>query len=256
MKTLTACVVAALAVSACASAYAADANQAMVMRDFTDTVAPAQQQAYEAGLKAYNECLREHHVKFRESTVTHETGNDYMYSTDVGPLTWADVDTLDAEAKSCDATWRAQGNPHLKSETSVFIVTRPGFSRMPKDMTGYALIDVIHFTLKPGMAAQKAFTDAVKEIYAAENKANWPEYSTTGRIDSGGPGAPDYELDIFYKNWASLGPEPNPPLWKMVASVYGQQKADDLRGALNGAIASTEEHVDRLNPGLSYIPGK
>ena len=117
MKTLTACVVAALAVSACASAYAADANQAMVMRDFTDTVAPAQQQAYEAGLKAYNQCLREHHVKFRESTVTHETGNDYMYSTDVGPLTWADVDTLYAEANSCYATWRAQGNLHLKSDT-------------------------------------------------------------------------------------------------------------------------------------------
>ena len=77
MKVLTVCVVAALAATAVGSAFAADPDKAVVMRDYTDTVAPAHQQAYEAGLKAYNQCLREHHVKFSEPTVTHETGKSH-----------------------------------------------------------------------------------------------------------------------------------------------------------------------------------
>ncbi|MGH8161778.1 MAG: hypothetical protein ACRESR_06475 [Gammaproteobacteria bacterium] len=256
MKTLTVCVMAALAVSGVASAYAGDANKNVVTRDYTDTVAPAQQAAYEAGVKSFIQCLRQHDFKYSVMAVTHQTGSTYMYSFELGPATWADFDAMRTSAGACGSVAESDMNPHLKSEISAFIVTKPGFSRMPKDMTAYALVDVIHFTLKPGMAAQKAFTDAVKEIYAAEDKANWPVYSTTGRIEAGGPGAPDYELDVFYKNWASFGSEPNPPLWKMVASVYGQQKADGIRHALDGAIASTEEHVDRFDPGLSYIAGK
>ena len=133
---------------------------------------------------------------------------------------------------------------------------KPGFSRLPKDMSAYGLTEIIHFTLKPGMAAQKAFTNGMTEIYAAQNKSNWPEYSSLSEIKAGGPDAPDFELAIFYKNWADLGAKPNPPLWKMVAKVYGQTKADEIRQALDGAIASTEEHVDRNNPTLSYIAGK
>lgn len=106
MKILTACVVAALAASAVGSAFAADSDKAVVMRDFTDTVAPAQQQAYEAGLKAYNQCLHEHHVKFGEPTVTHDTGNDYMYSV-ANAYGQTDADAIrkpfnDAVAKASD----------------------------------------------------------------------------------------------------------------------------------------------------------
>ena len=47
MKILTSCMVSALALSAVTSAYAADANKAVVTRDWSDTVAPADQNAYE-----------------------------------------------------------------------------------------------------------------------------------------------------------------------------------------------------------------
>lgn len=259
MKVLTVCVMAALAAGTVGSALAADSSKAVVWRDFTDTVTPANQQAYEAGLKAYNQCLAEHHVKFSEPTVTHETGNDYVYSTDIGPLAWADLDTLDAEAKACDATWRAQTNPHLKGETSAFMVLQPDMSNLPAGWQTKAappILHVIDYTLKPGHDAGMAFTDAVKKIAAAAVKAKWPYYWMTAQIDGGGDGAPDYILVIRSKNWADVGTEPNPALWKMVAGVYGQANADAIRKSLSDSIAKASDHYDRYNADLSYTAGK
>lgn len=259
MKVLTVCVVAALATTAVGSAFAADPDKAVVMRDYTDTVAPAHQQAYEAGLKAYNQCLREHHVKFSEPTVTHETGNDYMYSTDVGPITWADLDTLDTQAKTCDATWRAQGNPHLDGETSAFMVIQTDMSYLPpnrKMQEPPSILHVIDYTLKPGHDASMAFTEAVKKITAAAAKSKWPYYWSTMRIEGGGDGAPDFLLVIRSKNWADVGMEPNPALWKMVAGVYGQTDADAIRKSLNDSIAKAPDHFDKYNADLSYTAGK
>ncbi len=260
MKILTACVVAALAASAVGSAFAADSDKAIVvMRDYTDTVAPAHRQAYEAGLKAYNQCLREHHVNFSEPTVTHETGNNYMYSSDVGPVTWADLDTLDAQSKACDATWHAQADPHLMGETSAFMVIQPDMSHLPADwrtQTPPPLLRVIDYTLKPGHDADVAFTDAIKKIAAAAAKAKWPHYWSTMQIEGGGDGAPGYILVIRSKNWADVGMEPNPALWKMVANVYGQTDADAIRKSLNDAIAKDPDHFDKYNAELSYTAAK
>ncbi|WIG55230.1 MAG: hypothetical protein OJF61_001016 [Rhodanobacteraceae bacterium] len=257
MKILTVCVLAALAASVIGSAFAADSDKAVVMRDYTDTVSPAHQQAYEAGVKAYNQCLREHHVKFSEPTVTHETGNDYMYSTDVGPMTWADLDTLEAQAKACDATWRAQGNPHLMGETSAFMVIQPDMSHLPADWrtgTPPPILHVFDYTLKPGQDA--AFTGAVKKITAAAAKAKWPYYWATMQVQGGGDGAPDYLLVIRSRNWAAVGMDPNPSLWKMVAGVYGQSDADAIRKQLDDAIAKAPDHFDKYNADLSYTAGK
>jgi hypothetical protein len=259
MKVLTACVVAALAAGAVGSAFAADSDKAVVWRDYTDTVIPAQQQGYEAGLKAYNECLSQHHVKFSEPTVTHETGNDYQYSTDVGPLTWADLDTLEAEAKSCDATWRSQGNPHLKGETSVLMVMQPDMTHLPagwRTQTPPPILHVVDYTLKPGHAADAAFTDAFKKITAAAVKAKWPHYWITMQIDGGDDGAPDYILVIRSRNWADVGTAPDPGVWKMVASVYGQADADAIRKSLDDSFAKGSDHYDKYSADLSYVAGK
>jgi hypothetical protein len=259
MKTLTACVVAALAVSAIGNAFAADASRAAVTRDFTDTVAPPQQAAYEAGEKAWNQCLKDHGVKFSVHAVNHETGDTYEYSYEIGPYTWADFDTFDAQSKPCDAVWRAQGNPNLKSETSGFVVNQPDMSHLAKGFDKQPpapLYHIIYYTLKPGHDAQVAFTTTVKKITAAANKSGWPYYWWTDQLQGAGEGAPDYMLVIPLKSWAENGEDPDPPLWKMVAGVYGKAAADTLRKTLNDAIQSSSDHFDRYNADLSYIAGK
>lgn len=252
MKILTVCVAAALCLAASASVCAAAANENNVTRDWEDIVAPAQQQAYEAGVKDYNQCLAQHGFKYTLGAVTHSTGDTYQYSYTMGPVTWADFDAAHNEPTVCASLYNTEVNPHLQSETSYFETTPPGFSRLPQDLTPYVLVDVVHFWLKPGMAANDAFTKAVKEIYAAENKTNWPVYSEMQAIVAAGPGAADYELDVYYKSWADYGAAPN--YEKMLVNAYGKQKADAIVKAGNDAISKEEEHIDRVDPTLSYTP--
>jgi hypothetical protein len=260
MKTLTACVVAALAVSAVTSAHAANPDKAVVTRDFTDTIAPAEMLAYEAGVKTYNQCLHEHGIKFNDYAVTHETGDHtYQISYDVGPMTWAQQDELDAAAKPCDATFRTQVNPHLKNESSALMVEQPDMSHMPanwKHQPPPKILHIISYTLKPGRDASMAFTNSVKKITAAAAKTKWPYYWDTVAIEGGGENAPDFQLVIGSKDWAEAGAEPNPSLWKMVANAYGQKEADAIRSTLDNSIAKSPDHFDRYNAELSYIAGK
>ncbi|MBS0430813.1 MAG: hypothetical protein JSS21_00185, partial [Proteobacteria bacterium] len=224
MKILTACVCSALALPAVTSAYAADANKAVVTRDWSDTVAPADQQAYEDGVKAYNRCLHDNGVKYDEDAYVHETGDTYKYSYVIGPYTWADFDTLRTQSKPCDAVWRTQANPHLKGETSAFMVDQPEMSHMPADWVRGKLrpplIHVLYFTLNPGHAADEAFTSVLKKAAAAADKAKWPFYYRVLAVQGGDDGSPDYLIVIPHNLWKDYGADPNPTFWKMVANAY------------------------------------
>lgn len=85
MKTFISCVAMALLFSASTALPAAEAAKANVYRDYTDTVDPAHQDAYEAGQKAWNACLKSHGSKFSWTVWNHDTGNTYQYSAVAGP---------------------------------------------------------------------------------------------------------------------------------------------------------------------------
>ena len=259
MKILTICVMSALALTTASGALAAEADKAVVNRDWTDSVAPALQQAYEAGLKAYNQCLRDHGVKYNQATVTHETGDTYKYSTVTGPYTWADFDAMDAATKPCDATWRTQSNPHLLNETSVFMVDQPELSHMPAGWEKQAppvFLDIIYETLKPGHEASEAFTATVKKIAAAAAKSQWPYYFRVMQVQGGDEGSPDYVLALPQKSWADYGTEASPSLWKMVEGVYGKEDTAAMRRSLNDTVQHQSSHIDRYSADLSYFPSK
>jgi hypothetical protein len=249
---------AALAALICAGGVqAASTTPTSLSYDIEDTVAPPQEAAYEAGVKAYNQCLRQHGFKFAVLALEHVTGNTYAYSYVVTLPNWAGLDTIHAMAGVCDSEFEADVNPHLLSETASVSTVMPGFSHYAGDATSMTpLTDVISFTLKPGRAPYDAFTKAVKAIYAAEAKSNWPHYSELDEMNDAGPGAPDFQLIIPARSWAEIGTPASPSVWKMVAKAYGQRKADEIRKSIDDAIASSEEHVDRYDPSLSYTPSR
>lgn len=234
---------------------AADTNPTSLSFDIEDTVAPAQQAAYEAGVKTYNQCLSQHGFQFAVPALEHVTGNTYVYSYVVVLPNWAGLDTNHAMSKVCDSAFDADINPHLLSETAAITTVTPGFSHYPRNMDPVTpLTVVISFTLKPGMTAYNAFTNGVKAIYVAEAKSNWPYYSELDAMNYAGPGAPDFQLIIPAQSWAQIGTPESPSVWKMLANVYGQRKADAIHKSIDDSIASSEEHVDRYAPSLSYVP--
>lgn len=259
MKILTVCVLSALALVFGASANAADNSNNVVSQDYTDTVTPAHQAAYEDGVKAWNQCLREHGSRYAWNAYVHVTGDVYKYSYVTGPHSWEDFDAMRKTNESCDATWREKSNPYLQGESSTFMIDQPDLSYLPatwRNDPQPALIDVIYFTLKRGHEANEAFTSALKKIAAAAVKTKSTVYFRTLSIQAGDDGAPDYILVLPSKDWADYGKLVNSSPWPMVEKAYGKTEADALRKSLNDAIDKTSEHIDRYNAELTYSAGK
>jgi len=232
---------------------AADTVGPTVVRDYTDIVAPADQQAYETGVKNFNQCLHQHGFKYTWKAWIHETGNTYAYSYVTDPLSWESFDAMNAAGKACDQALRTAVNPHLKSETSAFFELVPALSHMPKTTPPTsAFIEVTYFKLKPGHEASEAFTAAAKKIAAAAEKSNWAINYMMGQVRDGDEGAPDFILVIPAKSWADIGKDPDPSVWKMVENVYGKEIGQAIRKSVNDAIQSVSAHVDSYSADLTY----
>lgn len=243
----------ALALLSGAAVQAAEKPATTVVRDYTDIVAPADQQAYETGMRNFNQCLHQHGFKYTWTAWVHETGDTYSYSYTSDPVPWSSFDAMDAANKACEASIRSSVNPHLKSETSAFMQPMAELSHLPaaKDPAP-KLIEVTLFTLKPGHDASEAFLANAKKIAAAAAKSNWPYYYQIARIIDAGDGAPDFILVSQSKSWAELGADPNPDVWKMVEGVYGKADAAAIRKAIGESIKDESSHVDSYNAELTY----
>lgn len=257
MKIIRSCVVSAIALLAANGVHAAEASKANVTRVYTDTVDPAQQQAYEAGVKNYNKCLGQHGLKYAWLAWGHETGNTYMYSYAAGPYTWADFDTMHDASKACDDTWHTEANPHLKGESSAFLIEMPELSHPPQDKNAKpALINVTFFMLKGDRGADDAFTDGLKKITAAADKTKWSGHYTVYKSKGADKDAPDYLIVSPYKNWAAYGAGADPTVWKMLENADGKENAEAVRKSINDALKDVSSHVDNYNEELTYNPPK
>ncbi|MDE1893409.1 MAG: hypothetical protein KGM46_05620 [Pseudomonadota bacterium] len=257
MKSVSLCVVSALLLAGMAAAHAAEMEQAGVMRDYTDVVSPPDQLAYEAGVKSYNKCLAEHGFKFGWTAWTHETGDTYQYSYVTDPVSWAAFDQMHEQGKPCGAVWQRDANPHMKGETSAFMQVKPELSYAGKEKAASAtLLEVTFFKLKPGHEAHEAFMAAAKKIAAAAAKAHWSNHYTVAQIMDADQGAPDFAVVSYAANWAEFGKDPEQPLWKMVAGVYGKDAGMSMRKSLNAAVQESWSHVDRRNADLSFTAAK
>lgn len=242
------------------TAYAADANKPLVTIEYTDTVAPAEMQAYEAGIKAYVQCLRAHRVTFNEYAFTQVTGRDtYQVSFEREPMSWAERDALGSESRPCKPLFNTRVDPHINSESGMVMVEEPGMSHMPagwRKQPTPGLLIVEDITLKPGRAAGEAFTSALTEITAAADKTRSPIYYRTLEVQAGGDGAPDYVLIHVAGNWSGYGRLLDSSPLKMVEAVYGKAAADAMLQSFNDSVAKTSVHIVRYNAELSYIAGK
>jgi hypothetical protein len=253
MKTITPWLALSFALLCAAGVRAADTNNATIIRGYTDIVAPADQQAYETGVKNFNQCLHQHGFKYTWTAWTHETGDTYSYSYTSEPLSWDSFDAMSPASKACDQAFRESVNPHLKSEASAFVEVMPELSHMPKGMGMTApFIEVTYFKLKPGHEASEAFAAAAKKIAAAAEKSNWSIDYIMGAVREGGEDAPDFMLISSAKSWGDLGRDPDPTVWKMVENVYGKESGQAIRKSVNDAIQSVSSHVDSYNADLTY----
>lgn len=109
---------------------------------------------------------------------------------------------------------------------------------------------ITHYFVKPEGIPE--FNDALKEIKAALDKANYPAHSDWYRLVSGGKG-PDYVLVTARNSFADFEP-PEKGLEAVLTEAYGAPKAVAL---MKQVLANTDHvytEILRYRPELGYIP--
>ncbi|ULU25383.1 hypothetical protein [Dyella terrae] len=250
MKAVTTLLVLTLAA---VGARAADNDATLASREYTDVVAPAEQEAYEAGIKAYNQCLGQHGFKYDWTAWTHETGDTYSYTYTTASLPWSAFDAMRTASKACDQTLRTAVNPHLKSETSAFTQKIGALSHLPQGAaTEQPFAEVNYFKLKSGHEPQEAFMDVMQKVTAAAEKSHWNYYYAISALRDADGNSPEFIMIIRSASWADLGKEPDVPLWTMVEKVYGKDSAQAMRKSLNEALLYETVRIDSYNADLTY----
>jgi hypothetical protein len=253
MKSVATLLALTLAVICTVNVHAANESTTLVSREYTDVVAPSEQAAYEAGIKAYNHCLGEHEYKYSWTAWVHETGDTFSYSYTTDPLPWAAFDSMQVAEHACDPVLRTSVNPHLKSETSGFTQMLPELSHLSEGKReNQPFLEVNDIKLKPGREPQETFVDVMQRVTAAAEKTRWDYHYAISEVRDTGSNTPNFILTISSRNWAELGKEPATPMWAMVEKVYGKDTAQALRKSLNEALDYETNYIKNCSAELSY----
>lgn len=234
--------------SACAEA------PAPVSRFYVVEVAPAQDQAFQDGMKAWLKCLHEHADTRGLWAWSAETGDLGRYVFESDTRTWAGIDERNPADKACGGDFNTGVMPHISKAYSWVGERRPKMSHAGMDGAMPAYVYVLDIKVKSGQGA--SFAEAVEKYAEAAAKIKWEGQWFTDAVTGGGKGSADYILVWPNKSWAEIGQEPNPSIKAMMEKVYGKAQAAAIRKQFFDAIDHQWDGVWSYSKDLSYIPAK
>jgi hypothetical protein len=163
---------------------------------------------------------------------------------------WKDLDARAAFDTADDADFFANVLPSAASVSFAYYAmvteaSRPTGSKEPPPMS-----QLTHYFVKP--AGLSEFNDALKEIKAALDKANYPVHLSWYRLVSGGEG-PHYVLAIARNSFADFEP-PEKGLEAVLTEAYGAPKAVALIKQVLGNTERVYTEILRYRPDIGYIP--
>jgi hypothetical protein len=226
-----------------------------VTRVFVVEVPPAQDQAFNQGMKSYEKCLRQHGAKHATYAYDSETGDTDRYLFLVDFNTWGGMDTHDPAGKACHAVFAAAVLPHFSHSFSEVAELNAKDTYMPGgDPDPTPIMWVNAYRIKPGQADN--FRDALGMLAAAAAKAHWGAHFEGWDTDGAGEGGENFVLTWPNKSWADVGTDPSPSTKDLMTSTYGKAAADANHQKFVDAIAEEWSDSWSYDKDLSYIPGK
>lgn len=214
------------------AAQAMDADQINFLME-TDQVSPAQQQAYEAGIQKYNQCLNQNGFPLARTAWAQENGTLFTYAYISGPATWKSFDEVLAAEKACLPVKQSAVNPHLGSESRRFWSLTPEFSIHYQDLLTAVppILELKYFAIKNGVKPSDDFTGSISEFATAANKSTWKGQLMTWSSMDGDRGEPDYVVVRHYQSMADFGDKQDLNYVQFVTML--QQKLGKAKVAAN-----------------------
>lgn len=245
----------AIAVAAFASGglAAQAAAPAAVHRFYEITVAPAQDHAFQEGIKTWLQCLHQHGETHAMWAFDQITGNLDHYVFENDTTTWAAMDTHDMAGNACWPTFVSAVEPHTSKAVSWVAQDMPKLSH-PGAMKDMDYFYVASVKVKPGQGAN--YEEALGKFAAAADKTKWDANWEAMSVIAGGRGAADYNLVWPNKSWAEMGEDPSPSAKAMMEHVYGKVAAAANRKQYLAAIEHSWSSIYKYDKDLSYTPAK
>jgi hypothetical protein len=243
------------ALLAAALGLAQAAAAAPVTRIFIVEVPPAQDHAFNVGIKAYEKCLHEHGATHTMYAYDSETGDTDRYLFKQPHSAWGGMDAHDPAGKVCRALFDAAVLPHTSRASSHIAVLSAKDTYMPAgDLDPTPILWVDAYRIKPGQ--EQNFTDAVAKLAAAAAKAHWQDSFEGLSIEGAGQGGENFVLVWPKKSWADAGADPSPSTKDLMDSTYGEAAATANYQKVLGAIQDEWSDIWSYDKDLSYIPAK
>jgi hypothetical protein len=226
-----------------------------VTRVFVVEVPPAQDHAFNQGLKSYEKCLRAHGDTRALYAYDAELGDTdrYLFLEDYS--TWGGMDAHSPAGKACHVLFDAAVLPHFSQSFSEVAELNAKDTYMPggdPDPTPIMWVDAYRF--KPGQADN--FKDALGKLAAAAAKAHWSAHFAGWDTGGAGQGGENFVLVWPNKSWADVGTDPSPSTKDLMERTYGKAAADANHQKFVGAIAEHWSDAWSYDKDLSYIPSK
>lgn len=246
---------AAIGLAQAAAPAPAAAPAMTVTRVYIVEVPPAEDHAFNEGVKAWDKCLRDHGIKRASYVYDSETGDLTRYLFLNVYTSWAAMDARDPAGKPCLDIFTTSVQPHASKAFSEVSVLNAKDTYMPGgDPIPWPMMWVDAYRIKPGHGP--AFEDALSKLASAAAKTHWQAHFSGYDIEGGGNGSADFVLVWPNKNWADIGTDPNPSAKDMVVSVYGAAAAGSSHQKFTDAIAEHWSDAWSYDKDLSLIPGK
>jgi len=165
---------------------------------------------------------------------------------------WKDLDARAKFDQADEADFMPNVLPYIDKMSLHYMAmiaeaSRPSGSQQPP-----AMLQVTHYFVNPSGIVR--FNDALKEIKAVLDKADYPVHSSWYRLVNGGEG-PQYVLVVERNSWAELEPMPK-TLEQTIADATSPSKAVELMSAIRDSTRHVYSDMLQYRADLSYMPTK
>lgn len=201
-----------------------------------------------AGIAAWKACYLENDGTGAWNFWRRQQGEGRVYVAAFQMDKWADLDTPDAAARSCQKVVLEKITPHTHAEKNA-----NSYARLMADISRTSPVGDVVWVSNFRADDSRLMMEVVRKVSAAMKEVEGDSRGYWYSVMGGHEKAADYFVVTTYENFAALDQERD-GVWEIVTKVHGEAEAMKLRGDFMKSLDGGWSYLYRRVPELSHNP--
>jgi len=203
---------------------------------------------FRAGLAAWKECYLENDGEGSWNIWRQQQGQGNVYVAVFTMEGWADLDTPDEAARSCQPVALEKITPYTHAEHNT-----NSYARLMPDLSRNAPVQDVIWVTSFRASDGRLMMDVVRKIGAAIREVEGAPRGYWYNVMGGHEKAADYFVVTPFENFAAMEVERD-GAWEIVTKVHGEDEAERLRSDFMKSMDAAWSYIYRRNTELSHNP--